>query len=341
MILIPICEVCKKRISLDEQKRCPYCGNTGITSTSKISSKIKKLRNELEKSDELVEKRDISRVIPPPVPPKIDPQTQNLPTNFQIAIQREKNTEQGIKMTYLFRRGIILVFEEIVFEMFLQQSWIRKVLNEIQISFERKFTNENDEEHVLVTILRLKIMYVNGSSTIKEFFSDKSIHDEMAFRLSNAFIIIKDSPLSDEWYNFLMRRNKNTSNSYIYYLTRVQMDKNHYNNYLLTESEQLFISLIKKLLIIQDQVELSIVNNKSTSRILDPVVKGLIDANSLYNNSKLSITGTNVNCMGHGGPIDQPVTCSICGGSLCDVCAESFLICPGSMATDLHKFLKK
>ena len=260
----------------------------------------------------------------------------------QVSLQKENYNIKNdkTKRTLLFRRGIIVVFEQSSFELFLQQPWIKKVLNELQISFERKFTSD-EQEHIIITILRLKIMHAYSDATIKEFFNDKTIHYEMAFRLTNAFVILKDTPLSENWYNFLTKKDPN---KFISYLTRMPMDPNHYNNYSLLETEKLFTDLIKKLLVIQEHAEISIVDQKvRTSRIIEPIIKQLISTNDNYNASKMSITSSHTNCMGHGGPIpiDDLVTCNICGGSLCTLCAESFLICPGSIATDLHKLIKK
>ena len=167
----------------------------------------------------------------------------------QVSLQKENYNIKNdkTKRTLLFRRGIIVVFEQSSFELYLQQPWIKKVLKELQISFERKFTSD-EQEHIIITILRLKIMHAYSDATIKEFFNDKTIHDEMAFRLTNAFVILKDTPLSENWYNFLTKKDPN---KFISYLTRMPMDPNHFNNYSLLETEKFFTDLIKKLLVIQ------------------------------------------------------------------------------------------
>ena len=283
MIIIPICKICKQYYS-SIINECPHCTNEDQNVNFRISPKIQEIKNKIALNDNNNVKKVIPRVNPPPIPPKTNPESTRLFNNLEIELQKENKREIEPKKTILYRRGTILVFEPLSFELFLQQPWIKKVLNELQISFERKFINENDQEHIIITVLRLKIIYVNSNTSVKDFFSDKTIHDEMSFRLINAYVIVKDSPLTEEWHNFLLRKSENR---FIYYLSRVEMDQNHYKNFTLMESEQLFVSLIKRLLIIQEQVEISIVDTKRTTRIIDSAIKEI--GNIPYKTSKLSM----------------------------------------------------
>ena len=159
----------------------------------------------------------------------------------------------------------------------------------------------------------------------------------MAFKLNKAFVVVKDSPLSTEWNNFLIQK---SNSKFIYYLSRNELDRKIYNCYSLIDSEILFITLIKRLLVIKDQIEIKILNQKARILITDTAIPKQ-DPDIAYKSSNLLVSDSIVNCMGHGGPIEQFYTCQTCGGSLCTICLESFLICPGSISTDLHKFLKK
>lgn len=334
LINITICTNCQNYFSTDDGI-CPHCYSTRKDISYTIKKKLTQLQNNrvVNKSD-LVHK-NIEMVHPPPVPKINEAETQRLMEHINVHITQEHEPQPVIKRTRIYRRGIILVFERTSFELLLQQPWLKKGLgNEIQISFERNFSVEEGLEHVIETILRLKIMYTNLSgNSLVDFLQDRSIHDEMAFKINNAFVVVKDSPLTTEWYNFLTQQSKT---KFIYYLSRRPLDSTHYNNFSLLDSEELFISLIKRLLVIQDHIEIKIVNQKLNPRITNLPSP---DVNvPEYKTSKLAIASTVSNCMGHGGPIDEPHTCKICQGSLCSICVESFLICPGSMATDLHKF---
>ena len=156
----------------------------------------------------------------------------------------------------------------------------------------------------------------------------------MSFRLTNAFVVVKDEPLSNSWLHFINKTNQ----KHIYYLTRSYSNPVAYT-YALLESEALFLSLIKRMLIIQDQIDISIKEYKPVVRIKEN--NPLFQTNTEYKASNLEISGIVTNCMGHGGPIDEFNVCRICGGALCNICIDSFLICPGSIASDLHKFIKK
>lgn len=275
-------------------------------------------------------------VHPPPVPKKEERNFTELSRSINLEIKPESQIDNQSKRTVIFRRGIILVFEPQTFELFLQQTWIKKVLtNEIQIVFERKFSNQEGIEHTIATIFRLKIVYAYlFKNDLAGFLKEKSIHDEMSFRLTNAFVVVKDEPLSSSWLNFLTKKTQ----KYIYYLTRGSSNPVAYT-YSLMESEALFLSLIKRILIIQEQVDISIKEYKPVVRIAES--NPVFQTNQEYKSSNLEISGVVTNCMGHGGPIDKFSTCQTCGGSLCEICVDSFLICPGSIASDLHKFIKK
>ena len=274
---------------------------------------------------------------PPPVPRETDSTKTELMNTIQVQIKKQDIDQNTTKRTYLFRRGLILVFERNSFELLLQEPWIRKVLgNEIQISFERNFTSENSQNHVIETILRLKVIYTKEmTESLHDFMRDKTVNDEMAIRINEAFVVVKDEPLSEDWYNFLIR---NSNNRFIHYLSRNQMDSRHYDCFSLMESEQLFTSLIKKLLLIKDQIELKILT-KGPRVLFTKTPK--INLLGTFKESNLTISDSLTNCMGHGGAIEDYQTCSICGGALCSICLDSFLICPGSISTDLHKFIKR
>ncbi len=334
MIQIPICRSCSKFYSTDNET-CPYCSKNIQSIPKEFKHKITWLDNKISSSKENTLAKDIPKVTPPPVPQYINPIISESINQIDISISKTENTQTNPKKTIIFRRGIILVFEQVSFELLLQQPWIKKVLsNEIQICFERKFLTEEGIEHIIETILRLKIVYANMSNdNLETFFSDKTIHDEMAFKLTNAFIIVKDSPLTNDWFSFL---SKGSNSKIIYYLSRNQLDSKHYNSYSLMDSELLFTSLIKRLLVIHDNIEIKISQKQVKTRITN--LPKDIFTEPEYKRSYLTIESTSVNCMGHGGPVDEQYTCKICGGSLCSICRDSFLICPGSISTDLHKF---
>lgn len=157
--MIPICNICDEYYT-PNTKTNHHCSGIDKKVNPSIKQKIDILKNNLLVNDNNLQNRQISKVNPPPIPQRADKETVELMRNIQISIAQEKNIPQTAKRTILFRRGIILVFEQQSFELFLQQSWIKKILtNEIQISFERKFFNEEGVEHVILTILRLKIIY--------------------------------------------------------------------------------------------------------------------------------------------------------------------------------------
>ena len=229
----------------------------------------------------------------------------------------------------------MIVFEEISFELFLQQPWIKKILgNELQISFERKFTSEDGPDHIIVTILRLRIIHAKtNNESLHDFLHEKTVNDEMAFKINEAFVVVKDSPLTDEWHKFLIG---NSNLKFIYYLSRIELNHSHYENFSLMESEALFISLIKRLLVIKEQANIQILDHKLKVRIKD---SPKVEIPVIYKTSDLSVSDAETYCMAHGGAVDEFYTCSVCGGSLCSICLDSFLICPGSISTDLHKFI--
>ena len=336
MIKIPICAKCNK-YNPESNSRCFYCNS--ILQKGKFSSQVErdyKFDTDHSKT-KISDKNNIPLVNPPPVPKKVDFRTEELMKNIQISIKTKNQPSTDVKKTILFRRGLIIVFERLSFELFLQQPWIKKILgNEIQVRFERQFSNDQGPEHIIETILRLKIIYTRtNTESLPDFLSDKSVHDEMAFKINQAFVVVKDSPLSTEWYNFLTQKSNST---FIYYLTRNQLDQKIYDNYSLVDSELLFIALIKRLLVINDQIEIKIVDQKARLMITDIPKQ---EPNITYTPSNLQISDAIVNCMGHGGAIEKYYTCKTCGGSLCAVCLDSFLICPGSISTELHKFIKK
>ena len=283
------------------------------------------------------ENKSIPKVNPPPIPRKIDNQSSELMKNIQVQIKREQQSLTNSKRTLLFRRGIMLVFEQTSFELLLQLPWIKKVLgNEIQICFERKFINDSGLYHIFEIVLRLKIIYAKDTNeNLHDFLQDKTVNDEMSFRINEAFVIVRDEPLSHLWYNFL---NKNSESKFIYYLSRNQLNQRHYNSFSLMETESLFITLIKRLLVINEHVEVSILNRQTKVFITDPKK---FDFPTNNKESSLAISDSITNCMGHGGAVEKFSSCLICGGSLCSICLDSFLICPGSISTDLHKFTSK
>ena len=302
-----------------------------------INHKINDLNSLNEPKKTNLPHNNIPLVQPPPVPRETDSSKTELMNTIQVQIKKQDIDQNTTKRTYLFRRGLILVFERNSFELLLQEPWIRKVLgNEIQISFERNFTSENSQNHVIETILRLKVIYTKEmTESLHDFMRDKTVNDEMAIRINEAFVVVKDEPLSEDWYNFLIR---NSNNRFIHYLSRNQMDSRHYDCFSLMESEQLFTSLIKKLLLIKDQIELKILT-KGPRVLFTNTPK--INLLGTFKESNLTISDSLTNCMGHGGAIEDYQTCSICGGALCSICLDSFLICPGSISTDLHKFIKR
>lgn len=281
--------------------------------------------------------KNIPLVHPPPVPRKSDNTRKQLMNTIQVQIKADNMDQNRTKRTYLFRRGLILVFERTSFELLLQEPWIKKIFgNEIQISFERNFTQENSPSHIIETILRLKIIYTaEPTESLHDFLQDKSVNDEMAFRINEAFVVVKDEPLFEDWYKFLIR---NSNNRFVHYLSRNRLDPRHYDSFSLMETEQLFTSLIKKLLVIKDQIELKILTKGP--RVIFPDAPKM-DLPETITESNLAISDNITNCMGHGGAIEEYSTCAICGGALCSICLDSFLICPGSIATDLHKFIKR
>ena len=334
---IPVCPRCKQYyIPSTGNDECSYCSNSNHLSEIVSSPKITELNKKLFNLSQLANKRTNIQVHPPPVPRSESTNITELSRSINLEIKPENQIDNQSKQTVIFRRGIILVFEPQSFELFLQQTWIKKILiNEIQIVFERKFSNEQGEDHTIVTIFRLKILYANlFKNDLAGFLKEKTIHDEMSFRLTNAFVVVKDEPISSSWLHFINKTNQ----KYIYYLTRDYSNPKAHT-YPLMESETLFLSLIKRMLIIQDQIDISIREYRPVVRIKENNL--LLETTQEYKTSNLEISGVVTNCMGHGGPIEEYFTCEICGGSLCQICVESFLICPGSISTDLHKFIKK
>lgn len=335
---IPLCPRCKQYyIPSATNPECSYCANTEHSSILDASPKIVELNKKLFTSEGKPIKKSNIVVHPPPIPKPDTRSYVEQARSINVSIRSNEQIESQSEKTILFRRGIVLVFEPDSFELILQQPWIKKILqNELQIIFERNFTREDGNNHTMVTILRLKIVYANlFKNNLKDFLKEKTIHDEMSFRLTNAFVVVKDEPLTKEWNEFL---DQSSQKKYIYYLSRGASNSSA-NIYSLMESETLFISLIKRILIIQDRIVITIKENKQGVRIAEPM--SFVQPIQEYKTSKLEIFGFTTNCMGHGGPAKEYSTCQTCGGSLCDLCVDSFLICPGSIASDLHKFIKK
>ena len=141
---IPVCPRCKQYyIPSTGNDECSYCSNSNHLSEIASSPKITELNKKLFNLSQLANKRTNIQVHPPPVPRSESTNITELSRSINLEIKPENQIDNQSKQTVIFRRGIILVFEPQSFELFLQQTWIKKILiNEIQIDFERKFSNE-------------------------------------------------------------------------------------------------------------------------------------------------------------------------------------------------------
>jgi hypothetical protein len=340
--LIPICNTCYTFYSFIG---CPTCENVGKTRlNSDTSPKINEITKKLFPNIPEIEKKVFATLNPPPIPSNYELMTTQASKRIQLNIKKNQTRCEDIKKTTIFRRGIMLVFDQESYELLLQLPWIKKILvNELEIRFEKEFSNEHGKKHAIETLFRIKVIFANQYE-LTDFLKEKNIQEEMALKLNNAFIIIYDKLLSNDWIQFLNPRERSNSQhsllKHICYISRTPTEIKHYEAYCHLDAENLFLSLIKKLLVLRDESNLQIVSNKkSMTYILDPVIERI--SSMEYSRQNLLITGETINCMGHGGQTEEFSTCQICGGALCVLCEESFLICPGSISYELHKFIKK
>lgn len=337
---IPICSVCGQYY-VTKDLSCPSCNQKGpIFHVSSRSSSIKEKAEKLFKNNQIQRNEDYIEVHPPPPPPTIidNEDENNIEAEIHSSVQNSEFT--------VFRRGLVLIFDEPTFDLITQYSWIKRTPgSSIEIKFKKEFISDEIINTRIKIVLRLNLVFISSreAENIENYLQNANIQDEVRLKISPSYLIIKDSPLKASWYNFITLKNKLKKN--IMYLDRkgvLGSNNNNANN--LGNVEELFLNFISIIFNINtENNNLSIITEDSPVLILsnnEESIQNIID----NSNSNLPITDVLDSCMGHGGPIDPELIsknnmCSICQGKLCEICVESFLICPGSIFSKfLHKF---